>query len=242
MFFFTLLNSAFGGVSSSSSAASPAASISDAVGGFTLPKENGVDGDVNEKPVGAEEFDSLLAVLPNPINPEVLGLSSLFKPKLNPFVFGSDVAEVAAAAASVLAGSLLPKLKKLGLGVPSVLASVGEALTPKLKVLVDEPTLDVASDLVDEPIDELDDFGTVPNENFGGVAVVVVPPLVTVQLGFLPKAVDGEVVTAPIGVLGLPKEKPMVAAGAGDADAAIFVVVALLLLSSFCCNSFNNLS
>lgn len=50
----------------------------------------------------------------------------------------------------------------------------------------------------------------VPKENSGVVVVVAVPPLVTVQFGFL---ANGDV-EPPMGVLGLPKEN--VAVGLGE--------------------------
>lgn len=197
------MNSTFGGLSSSSSPASAASlPAGSGEGGFKLPKENGVvEVDPNEKPVVGGIIVSVEG-LPKPENPDVLGLSSLFKPKLNPFVFGGEMAAVA----SELDASLVPKLKKLGLGVSSLLATVVDGFTPKLKMLetAGVAALVVASDLVGEEFA----FWTFPNENRGAVAVVVVPPLVTVQLGFLPKLVDGEVLLFPMVEVGLPKEKP----------------------------------
>lgn len=196
------MNSTFGGLSSSSSPAS-APSLPDGrgEGGFKLPKENGVvEVETNENPV----VDGIIVSvegLPKPENPDVLGLSSFFMPKLYPFVFGGEMAAVA----SELDASLVPKLKKLGLGVSSLLATVVDGFTPKLKMLetAGAEALVVASDLVGEEFA----FWTFPNENRDAVAVVVVPPLVTVQLGFLPKLVDGDVLLFPMLEIGLPKEK-----------------------------------
>lgn len=141
-----------------------------------FPKENGVLPGAKLNPVeGAAPSDAL----PKPENKEPLGLSSVFSPKLKPFVFGG-----------VATGSsffwLAPNEKKPGLMASSVLApelaSGIEPNPPKLLVLVEAA-------------------------NSGVVVVVVVPPLVTVQLGFLPNRVE----VPPMGVLGLPKEN--VAAG-----------------------------
>lgn len=197
------MNSTFGGLSSSSSPASAASPPSGSgEGGFKLPKENGVvEVDPNEKPVFVGIIVSVEG-LPKPENPDVLGLSSLFKPKLNPFVLGGEMAAVA----SELDTSLVPKLKKLGLGVSSLLVTVVDGFTPKLKML---ETAGVAAIVVDSDlVGEVFVFWTFPKENSGVVTVVVVPPLVTVQLGFLPKLMDGDVLLFPMLEVGLPKVKP----------------------------------
>lgn len=147
-----------------------------------FPKENGVLPGAKLKPVeGAAPSDAL----PKPENKEPLGFSSVFSPKLKPFVFGG----VATGSSFLLA----PNEKNPGLMASSVLASELasgiEPNPPKLLVLVEAA-------------------------NSGVVVVVVVPPLVTVQLGFLPNRVE----VPPMGVLGLPKENVAAGLGAEAAD------------------------
>lgn len=231
----TCLNSTFGGLSSSSSPASvqsPPPASGD--GGFKFPKENGVvEVDPNEKPVLGGNIVSVEG-FPKPENPEVLGLSSLFKPKLNPFVFGGERAEDA----SELEASLVPKLKKLGLGASSLLATDVAGFTPKLKML---EAAEVAALVVDSDLaGDVFAFGTFPKENNGAVTVVVVPPLVTVQLGFLPKLKDGDVLLFPMLVVGLPKVKPSSGVDVTTATAGVdcvtvgFKLDAVVVVSFFC--------
>lgn len=233
----TCLNSTFGGLSSSSSPASgpsPPPAPASGEGGFKFPKENGVvEVDPNEKPVLGGNIVSVEG-FPNPEKPEVLGLSSLFKPKLNPFVFGGE----RAADASELDASLVPKLKKLGLGASSLLATDVTGFMPKLKMLegAEVDALVVDSDLAGDVFA----FGTFPKENIGAVTVVVVPPLVTVQFGFLPKFMDGDVLLFPMLVVGLPKEKPssgvdVTTATAGVASVTVGFKLDVVVVVSFFC-------
>jgi len=193
-----------------------------------FPKEKGLALLLKKNPFDASPPPTSGA-FPKPANNEVLGLSSLllFIPKLKPFVFGGENK----GSSFLVVVSFAPKLKMLDLGASSTLDSPA-GFGAKLKILaeVDTGALEAA---------------VLPKENIGVVVVVVVPPLVTVQLGFLAK---GDVVP-PIGVLGFPKENVEVgfdgddvlgttAAGTPKLGSAGVVFVLFVLALSSSCSSF----
>lgn len=160
-----------------------------------FPREKGVALLVKEKPFAPSPAPP--GAFPKPANNEVLGLSSLllFSPKEKPLVFGAEKL----GSSFLVVVSFAPKLKMLDLGVSSDLSSpVGFAV--KLKILEEDGT-GAVNDAV------------LPKETSGVAVVVVVPPLVMVQLGFLAK---GDTL-APIGALGLPNVNVVAAFGGDDA-------------------------
>lgn len=240
------MNSTTGGLSSSSSLLS-AFALSEL--GLALAKLSEL-ALLEKKPLGAPIAVSLFADLVKPEKTDVVGLSS-FTPNVNPFDFGGllPVSEAAT-------GGSTPPKKKPFLGCSCLSASATAGFVLKLKMFAGEDVLDVASDLVGV----VPALGMVPNEKSGVVAVVVVPPLVMVQLGFLPNTNDDD--DEIESVFGLPKKKPLPAEAtvvevSAAADVAVVVggvsvavasvsfngvFAAFNLVSSFSRNSFAYLS